>query len=161
MRLVVRSLPMDPASGDTGGVLEPRVKSRAELGGELSELKRASSFSYNDLARSINRPVSTLHGWISATHLPHPRDNADFVALADLLGAADPAGLLASVAMLRGRPSDPGRNPYMGLKSFGEEDADLFFGREAPTASLVERVLERRSMGSVHPLVCRWRVGVG
>src|SRR5215207_9973090 len=39
------------------------------------------------------------------------------------------------------RPGEPGeRAPYLGLNTFQERDADLFFGREALVANLVARV---------------------
>lgn len=39
-------------------------------------------------------------------------------------------------------PPAPGESPFKGLQYFGEEDADLFFGREALTATLVGRLRE-------------------
>jgi WD40 repeat protein len=35
---------------------------------------------------------------------------------------------------------DPGTPPFRGLRSFAEEDADRFFGREALTARLIDRI---------------------
>lgn len=35
-------------------------------------------------------------------------------------------------------------NPYKGLKSFEEQDAKFFFGREKPTKQLVSKILEHR-----------------
>src|SRR5581483_4981767 len=45
----------------------------------------------------------------------------------------------------------PSRNPYKGLRAFGEEDADDFFGREALTEHLVERLAETRFLAVVGP----------
>src|SRR5262249_44236970 len=39
-----------------------------------------------------------------------------------------------------------GRCPYKGLEFFGEEDADLFFGRERLVEDLVNRVKESRAV---------------
>src|SRR5690348_15397595 len=47
-------------------------------------------------------------------------------------------GILARLDQLRARPTDS-RNPYLGLLTFQEEDADRFFGREALVADLVAR----------------------
>src|SRR5581483_486605 len=45
----------------------------------------------------------------------------------------------------------PARNPYKGLRAFGEEDADDFFGREALTEHLVERLAGTRFLAVVGP----------
>src|SRR5581483_534331 len=45
----------------------------------------------------------------------------------------------------------PARNPYKGLHAFGEEDADDFFGREALTEHLVERLAGTRFLAVVGP----------
>jgi DNA-binding SARP family transcriptional activator len=51
-------------------------------------------------------------------------------------------GLLASPAAIGPSANRPLRNPYKGLRPFGEADAADFFGREALTARLVERLAE-------------------
>ena len=43
------------------------------------------------------------------------------------------------------------RNPYKGLRAFGEQDAEDFFGREALTEHLVERLAETRFLAVVGP----------
>jgi WD40 repeat protein/class 3 adenylate cyclase len=43
------------------------------------------------------------------------------------------------------------RNPYKGLRAFAEGDADDFFGREALTEHLVERLAETRFLAVVGP----------
>src|SRR6266487_2403256 len=48
------------------------------------------------------------------------------------------AQILARLERLRDRPTDS-RNPYLGLLTFQEEDADRFFGREVLVADLVDR----------------------
>jgi hypothetical protein len=45
----------------------------------------------------------------------------------------------SEIRRLRPSPSDE-RAPYLGLSTFHERDADLFFGREALIAELVTRV---------------------
>ena len=44
-----------------------------------------------------------------------------------------------------------GRNPYKGLRAFGEDDAADFFGREALTEHLVERLARTRFLAVVGP----------
>jgi NACHT domain. len=43
------------------------------------------------------------------------------------------------------------RNPYKGLRAFAERDAEDFFGREALTEHLVERLAETRFLAVVGP----------
>ncbi|WP_157248304.1 WD40 repeat domain-containing protein [Nonomuraea typhae] len=53
------------------------------------------------------------------------------------------------------RPADP-RPPYRGLEAFGTADADYFFGRDALTAALVDRVA-----GADGPLIVMGPSGSG
>ncbi len=60
------------------------------------------------------------------------------------LSAEEVAGLLARISReFQPRPFE-GRCPYVGLAAFGEQDADLFFGREALVADLLARVKASR-----------------
>ena len=107
---------------------------------ELAAAARLSPRSVSDLERGINR---TAH-----------KDTA--VLLAGALGLAEPAGELF-VAAARGKapaaqvlaaargagPPPAGAatdSPYRGLRAFEEQDAELFFGREAATAQVLERM---------------------
>ena len=51
----------------------------------------------------------------------------------------------------RGRAAAGTRNPYKGLRAFEEADAGDFFGREALTEHLVERLAETRFLAVVGP----------
>ena len=139
----------------------PSSSTREELAAELRELKRRSPYSYQALARSIDRPASTLHGWISARHLPYSRDNDDFLSMVRLLDAPDPGSLLESVLELRSRSDDSVQQPYLGLASFTEKESAVFFGREELTESLVDRTLERIANQAPHPLVVVGASGTG
>src|SRR6516162_3199019 len=107
---------------------------------ELAAAARLSPRSVSDLERGINR---TAH-----------KDTA--VLLAGALGLAEPAGELF-VAAARGKapaaqvlaaarragPPPAGAatdSPYRGLRAFEEQDAELFFGREAAAAQVLERM---------------------
>lgn len=59
------------------------------------------------------------------------------------------------VALPGGAPvaNTPIRNPYRGLRPFGEGDADDFFGREALSARLVERLAEVAREGGLLAVV--------
>jgi transcriptional regulator with XRE-family HTH domain len=107
---------------------------------ELAEAAGLSAGSVSNLERGINR---TAH-----------KDTA--VLLAGALGLAGPAGELF-VAAARGkapagdvlvaardgaapRPVGVSGSPYRGLKAFEEQDAGFFFGREAATAEMLDRM---------------------
>ena len=47
---------------------------------------------------------------------------------------------------LTDEPPDPGEPPFKGLQFFDEADADIFFGREVLTASLVSHLREGQSL---------------
>ena len=47
---------------------------------------------------------------------------------------------ITDIKSVEGLPPEPGDPPYMGLHYFSEENADLFFGREALTQELVDRL---------------------
>ena len=118
-----------------------QLRSEAKLTQEeLAAAARLSPRSVSDLERGINR---TAH-----------KDTA--VLLAGALGLAGPAGELF-VAAARGKapaaqvlaaarsagPPPAGAaadSPYRGLRAFEEQDAELFFGREAATAQVLERM---------------------
>ena len=64
----------------------------------------------------------------------------EFIAAAWLaLGSDGDTAELARRAR-RALPAVEARNPYKGLRAFGEADADDFFGREALTDELLERI---------------------
>ncbi len=51
-------------------------------------------------------------------------------------------------------PSGSGPNPYKGLEAFGEDDAHLFFGRDALTAEILKRIDEHAIVTVVGPSGC-------
>ena len=123
------------------GALLRQLRGEAKLTQEeLAEAAGLSSRSVSDLERGITR----------AAH----KDTA--ALLADALGLAGPTGELF-VAAARGKapaaqvlaaaqapgPPQPGAvtgSPYRGLRAFEEQNATLFFGREAATAVVLERM---------------------
>ena len=125
---------------------------------ELAEAATVSTRSVSDLERGINRN-------------PH-KDTAVF--LAGALGLTGPAGELF-VAAARGkvpaaqvlaaaggagpRPAAVTGSPYRGLSVFGEQDAGWFFGREAATTAVVDRM--SRLLAGVGLLVVSGASGAG
>src|SRR5215813_3194096 len=107
---------------------------------ELAEVAGVSPRSVSDLERGIHRTAR--------------EDTA--VLLAGALGLAGPAGELfvaaargkaqaseALVAARGARAQRPGAvtgSPYRGLSAFQEQDAGLFFGRDAATSQVLERM---------------------
>jgi len=124
---------------------------RAEAGLTQEELAQAAGLSprsVSDLERGIHRTAR--------------QDTARL--LADALGLAGTVrALFAATARDRG-PADDALaavtgSPYRGLAAFGEQDAALFFGREAATAQVLERM--SRQLGGVGLLVVSGASGAG
>jgi len=134
---------------------------RLDLATELGELKRSSQHSYEDLHRLTGRSRTTLHDWITVKHLPVARDNGDFRALAELLGAASPDELLARVIALRNPEAQALSNPYKGLAPFTEQDSGIFFGRDALTTVLVDHALSSFADQGCNPLILLGASGSG
>jgi transcriptional regulator with XRE-family HTH domain len=125
---------------------------------ELAEAAGLSTGSVSNLERGINRTAQ--------------KDTA--VLLAGALGLAGPAGELF-VAAARGkapaadvllaaqagtpRAAGAAGSPYRGLKAFEEQDAGFFFGREAATAQVLDRM--SRSLGGAGLLVVSGVSGAG
>ena len=125
---------------------------------ELAEAAGLSTGSVSNLERGINRTAQ--------------KDTA--VLLAGALGLAGPAGELF-VAAARGkaaaadvllaaqggtpRAAGAAGSPYRGLKAFEEQDAGFFFGREAATAEVLDRM--SRLLGGTGLLVVSGVSGAG
>ena len=105
---------------------------------ELAEAAGLSPRSVSDLERGINRTArkDTALLLAGALGLTGPAGEL-FVAAAR--GRAPAADVLAAVD--GGRPQRAGAaSPYRGLSVFGEQDAPFFFGREAATAQVLDRM---------------------
>jgi len=124
----------------------------------LRQLRAAAKLTQEELAEAAGlspRSVSDLERGVTRTAR---KDTA--ALLADALGLAGPAGELfvaaargkapaaqvLAAAQALGPPPQPGAvtgSPYRGLRAFEEQDAKLFFGREAATAVVLERMSQR------------------
>jgi transcriptional regulator with XRE-family HTH domain len=106
----------------------------------LAEAAGLSPRSVSDLERGINRTAhkDTALLLAGALGLEEPTGEL-FVAAAR--GKAPAAEVLAAV---RGAGPPPAEartaSPYRGLRAFEEQDTELFFGREAATAEVLERM---------------------
>ncbi len=124
--------PVDPAAGPV-----------PEFAAELRRLReRAGRPSYRELARRASLSVTVLSEAAGGRSLP---------TLAVVRGYARACGGdVAEWEERWRRAADLHRDesaddaPYLGLASYGEEHAGLFFGREALTADLIRRLAARR-----------------
>jgi WD40 repeat protein/transcriptional regulator with XRE-family HTH domain len=130
---------MTSSTGGTGATADlgrsvVEVSTRAELGELLTDLRRRSTYSLRDLAAVIGSSPSTLSGWCRAENLPFPSQHDVFREMLRTLGVEDTDPWMD--ALLRVRDGTAvraarGAPPYRGLESFGPDDTDRFFGREA------------------------------
>ena len=123
-----------------------QVRTRADLGRELSALRARSGLSLRQLARQVDAPVATLGDYFAGRHLPGPAQLGLYRSILAACGVTDPAEVEAwTEALTRARFASDGRAPksvapYRGLEPFREDDRELFFGRRAATFELIERL---------------------
>ena len=143
--------------GGAGGVSGQPV---VDFAGLLRQLRGEARLTQEELAEAAGlspRSVSDLERGVNRTAR---KDTA--VLLADALGLAGPAWelfvaaargqapageVLAAACPARAPGGAAGRqpggvtgSPYRGLRAFEEQDAELFFGRDAATAQVLERM---------------------
>jgi transcriptional regulator with XRE-family HTH domain len=128
----------EPGLGFAGLLRQLRLRAKLTQE-ELAEAASLSPRSVSDLERGINRTAhkDTAVLLAGALGLDGPTGEL-FVAAAR--GKAPAAQVLARVRSA-GPPLQAGTaSPYRGLRAFEEQDAELFFGREAATAEVLERM---------------------
>ena len=132
------------------------------FGGLLQRLRAEAGLTQEELAQAAGlspRSVSDLERGI---HRTARQDTARL--LADALGLAGTVrALFAATARDRG-PADDALaavtgSPYRGLAAFEEQDAALFFGREAATVEVLDRM--SRLLAGVGLLVVSGASGAG
>ena len=106
---------------------------------ELAAAAGVSTRSVSNLERGINRTAhkDTAVLLAGALGLTGPAKEL-FVAAAR--GHVPPAQVLAAADGAGPRPGVVAGSPYRGLAAFGEQDAAFFFGREAATAQVLDRM---------------------
>lgn len=123
---------------DAGSLSTPQ-----EFAEALTALRHRSGLSIRKLSSMTGIPSATLGGYFAGRHLPSVSQGT---ALEDVLGAlgvddaAEVDRWFEAVRRLRARPPDRPPNPFPGLASFTEEQADRFFGREQYVADLEQAV---------------------
>ncbi|MGH9089730.1 MAG: helix-turn-helix domain-containing protein [Acidimicrobiales bacterium] len=122
------------------------MRTRADLGRELTALRTAAGLTVRELARRLNTPPATLGDYFAGRHLPKLSQLDLYRSIVTECGVSAPDDLERwAQALDRARLTSDGRAakgiaPYRGLEPFGEADAELFFGREAATNELVGRL---------------------
>ncbi|MEV4743569.1 helix-turn-helix domain-containing protein [Streptomyces sp. NPDC049555] len=124
---------------------------RRERGVSLLQLSRLAFYSKSYLSRVENGDKPLTLGLARACDQALGTDGA----LEELARAAN-AG-----ACHGARPADTDVCPYLGLSSFGPEDARWFFGREEAVAELVARLAERLADRGRGPLTVVAPSGAG
>lgn len=123
-----------------------RIRTRTDLGRELSALRARSGLSLRQLARQVDAPVATLGDYFAGRHLPGPAQLGLYRSILSACGVSDGPDMEAWIdALARARYASDGRAPksvapYRGLEPFRESDNDLFFGRRAAASELLERL---------------------
>jgi len=119
------------------------VQTREDLAHALTVLRHACGLTVRDLARRVDAPAATLGDYFAGRHLPGPRQFGLYRSILAACGVAGSAEQEEWVAALnRARFTSDGRAakgapPYPGLDPFGEQDAELFFGRQSALDDLV------------------------
>jgi class 3 adenylate cyclase len=115
-------------AGETVETAEGFVGSAVNIAARVCSQAKAGEVLVTETVRSLTR--TSLDVSFEARGTPRLKGLAEPVALyAVRSGAAYPASTTA-----------PARNPYKGLRSFGEDDRADFFGRDALTDHLVDRL---------------------
>jgi transcriptional regulator with XRE-family HTH domain len=136
-----------------------RLRAEARLTQEeLAEAATVSPRSVSDLERGINRNPHKDTAVLLAGALGLSGPAAElFVAAAR--GKVPAAQVLAAAGGAGPRPGVVIGSPYRGLAVFGEQDAGWFFGREAATTAVLDRM--SRLLAGVGLLVVSGASGAG
>src|SRR5699024_7742007 len=126
----------------------------AAFAGDLSELRRRAGRSVRDVGRATGIPSATLGGYFAGRHLPpanRPEVLEGVLRACQVPEGERAAGRRRLLDLHEQRRQVVTRTPYPGLRPFGAEEHDLFFGRE----ELLDRLLGlvQAVAGSTRPLV--------
>jgi len=124
----------------------PHIIARSDFARELTAVRERAGLTVRDVAKAVGMQASTLGGYYSGRHLPPVKPPDILASILRACGIDDPELIAWWEEALRRVRRSPGRRPkgtpvpYRGLASFQPEDAEWFFGREALTRTLVDRV---------------------
>ncbi|HET9692580.1 MAG TPA: helix-turn-helix transcriptional regulator, partial [Acidimicrobiales bacterium] len=122
------------------------IASREDLRSAMEALRLAAGVTIRQLARDADVQVGTLSGWLTGRHLPNLTQRDVFTRVLGRLEVTGTGELEAWLgAIERLRTSSDGRaaraaSPYRGLEPYGEEDSEVFFGRDRATAEVLGRL---------------------
>jgi transcriptional regulator with XRE-family HTH domain len=130
------------------------IETRREFAQALTSLRARSGLTVRELARRLDAPVATVGDYFSGRHLPGPAQVSMFKALLLEVGVEERDIGAWVDALTRVRQASDGRvargpAPYRELQPFEVDAAGLFFGRQAATDELLERL--RRALASGPP----------
>lgn len=138
--------------GGTGRPDPRRIVTRQDFARELTLLRDWARMTVREVAKAAGLPYGTTGDYFAGRHLP-PLKPARLPDILRACGVTDSTAVEEWLEALRRVRRSPGRRPahvqapYRGLASFQPEDAEWFFGREALTNVLVQRVLAASSPG--------------
>jgi WD40 repeat protein len=146
-------------SGEGAFRPDPRlIITAADFARSLRVLRAGAGLSIRDLARKLEKldagapSTATLGGWFSGSHLPTLKLLPVIPVLLEVCGETDCdevqewMAALGRVRLLPG-PRPDSVPPYRGLASYQPEDAEIFCGRDALIASLIELAARSRADG--------------
>ncbi|WP_165966031.1 helix-turn-helix domain-containing protein [Actinomadura sp. 7K534] len=129
-----------------------RVVTRQDFARELTLLRDHAGLTVRDAAREAGIPHASAGDYFAGRHLP-PLKPARLPALLRACGVTGDAEVEAWLEALRRVRRTPGRRPavvpYRGLARYETEDAAWYFGREALTSVLAERVRALEGGGAI------------
>jgi WD40 repeat protein/transcriptional regulator with XRE-family HTH domain len=124
-----------------------RIHTRHDFARELTLLREQANLSIRQIATKVRvqGAHSTIGDWFAGQSLPSKSSEALLIKVLNACGVDDLEAVRQwRQALLRVRrapgPRGPGPAPYRGLLSFQIEDADWFFGRDALTTHLIDRL---------------------
>lgn len=130
--------PSTPAEPDPHRIATPQ-----DFGRELTAAKNRANLTIRQIARASGVPVSTVHDYLRGSHLPmasHVEPVLKVLSVVGEEGHRHPLWLEA-LDRARGVPARRDSAPYRGLATYQTADAPWFFGREALTGLVVERLV--------------------
>ncbi|MDO8108425.1 helix-turn-helix domain-containing protein [Isoptericola sp. b441] len=125
------------------------IATREDLARALTAVRESRGMTVREVAAAAHTPAATVGGYLTGRHLPPLAAMDSFRRVLDALGVAPQeqeawADVVGRLRRAPGRRPANSPAPYRGLVPYEPEDAAVFVGREALTASLLGRVVEAR-----------------
>jgi transcriptional regulator with XRE-family HTH domain len=147
-------------SDDTGLPRPIHVRTRPDFARELTRLRENAGFTVRQVAdkAGIQGTHSTIGDWFAGRGVPSTSSGDLLRRVLEVCGVTDAALVEQWLQAWRRVRRAPGRRaagpePYRGLASFQPADAEWFFGREALTRQLTDRLADLRAAGGGMQLV--------